>query len=135
MRPNEVLRGTGGVLRCLTFVWGCWFGAYTPSVNATEALNETNTFAQCDYELKLKDHELKHSEHWLSILGFGGSSFALIFGYFQYRKADQWKRAEFLAKEMKEFFEDSDVRNVLLMIDWAPRRINLFHAAETDPNK
>ena len=61
----------------------------------------------------------------VSILGFGGTITALLFGVFQYRRSEKWKRAEFVAKEIKEFESDPVVRNALLMIDWGARKINL----------
>jgi len=61
----------------------------------------------------------------VSILGFGGTITALLFGVFQYRRSERWKRAEFVAKEVKEFESDPVVRNALLMIDWGVRKINL----------
>ena len=71
----------------------------------------------------------------LSILSTGAAVAAFAVGFTQYLKAQRWKRAEFLAAEMKAFFADADVVNVLTMIDWAPRRINLFHIADPDSHK
>jgi hypothetical protein len=62
----------------------------------------------------------------VSILGFGGAISALIFGIRQYGRAEQWKRGEFVAKEIKEFESDPVVRNAFLMIDWGKRKVNLF---------
>ena len=75
---------------------------------------------------KQREFELKKSDHTLAILASIGTGTALIFGLWQYFRAEQWKRAEFLAKEMKEFFGDPIVQNVLTMIDWSPRPVNLF---------
>lgn len=36
----------------------------------------------------------------------------------EYRTSQNWKKAEFLAKEMKEFFDDFDVKRALWMLDW-----------------
>jgi hypothetical protein len=62
----------------------------------------------------------------VSVLGFGGTAIALLFAVRQYKRAEQWKRAEFVAKEMKDFFEDPKVRAALQLIDWGTRRFNLF---------
>lgn len=91
-------------------------------------MNDANQIAQREYELKVKEHQL-------TIFGLIGTVIALVFGYVQYRKADRWKRAEFLAKELKEFFDDPDVKNVLLMIDWGSRRINLLHIDDKNPER
>lgn len=61
----------------------------------------------------------------VSILGFGGAIGALAFGLAQYRRSEQWKRGEFVAKEIKEFESNPEVRNAIFMIDWGIREINL----------
>lgn len=61
----------------------------------------------------------------VSVLGFGGAIAALAFGLAQYRRSEQWKRGEFVAKEMKEFESNPEVRNAIFMIDWGIRPINL----------
>jgi hypothetical protein len=70
--------------------------------------------------------EMEIAKLVVSILGFGGTIVALIFGLRQYKRSEQWKREEFVAKEIKEFESNPIVRNALLMIDWGGRRINLF---------
>ena len=50
----------------------------------------------------------------------------LLAGVYQYSRAQLWKRAEFVASEMDKFFSLPRVRNVLSMIDWTRRRVNLF---------
>lgn len=62
----------------------------------------------------------------VSILGFGGALAALGFGLRQYKRAEQWKRGEFVAREIKEFESNPSVRNAMLMIDWGVRTLNLF---------
>ena len=41
-------------------------------------------------------------------------------------RSERWKEAEFLAREMKEFFADERVRTALVMVDWGLRRIKLL---------
>lgn len=48
-------------------------------------------------------------------------------GIAQYHHAEKWRRREFLAREMKEFFADPTIRNALLLVDWGGRRINIDH--------
>ena len=43
----------------------------------------------------------------------------------QYKKEKKWKKAEFVSKEIKEFKSDQAVKNVMLMLDWNEREINL----------
>lgn len=69
----------------------------------------------------------------ISILGFGGTILALAFGLRQYKRAEQWKRGEFIAKEMKDFESSPVIRNAMLLIDWGERRVNLFLAPNPAP--
>ena len=41
----------------------------------------------------------------------------------EYKKTQRWKKNEFLAREIKEFLADRDVKKVLLILDW--KRIDL----------
>ncbi|MHB8522847.1 MAG: hypothetical protein ACYDH9_19095 [Limisphaerales bacterium] len=132
------LRQTDFLFRCLTLASALWFFGHPPSSVGAETAKD-RADARRDYELKVKEDELamrdldlKLKAYRLTKFGSIGTALALVFGYIQYRKADRWKRAEFLAREMKEFFDDLDIRNVLLMIDWAPRRINLFLKEDED---
>lgn len=62
----------------------------------------------------------------VSIIGLIVASIAGIMGIRTYRRTDQWKRAEFLAKEMKEFFGNQRVQTALTLIDWGARYIKLL---------
>jgi len=90
---------------------------------------------EVELSLKLREFELKRREHWLTVFGSTGTALALFLGFWQYVKAEKWKRAEFLAREMKEFFSDVTIQNVLTMIDWSPRRVNLFLSTDPDRQK
>jgi hypothetical protein len=68
---------------------------------------------------------LKHVEIGLSIVGLAGAIVAVVVGYLQYRRSEQWKRAEFVAQEMKEFNTDTKVSLTLTMIDWGVRNLPL----------
>lgn len=57
----------------------------------------------------------------------------IVAGLGQYWQAQQWKRAEFVADEMKSFFAQTGVRKAMVMIDWGTRNINLFENDSTDP--
>jgi len=56
------------------------------------------------------------------IIGVLGLGKALI----EYTKAQRWKKAEFLAKEVKDFYADKNVQRALLMLDWNIVDIPLF---------
>lgn len=62
----------------------------------------------------------------LDATGLVGASVAFCIGLVQYRRAQQWKRAEFLAKEMKELASDLRATIALTMVDWPERLIRLY---------
>lgn len=66
----------------------------------------------------------------ISLLGFGGALSAFGFALYQFRRAEQWKRAEFIANEIKAMEAERLVQNTQTMIDWGHRRINLFALTE-----
>jgi len=74
----------------------------------------------------MSDSDLEIIKLVVSILGFSGTIAALLFALRQYKRSEQWKRSEFVAREIKEFESNPTIRNALLMIDWGERRINLF---------
>jgi hypothetical protein len=55
--------------------------------------------------------------------------FVFLRGLYEYRNAQKWRRAEWVAAEMKEFFQDPYIRNALTMLDWTDRRLPLLLAA------
>lgn len=71
------------------------------------------------------------AENQLKALALVGAAIAFIVGLLQYRKAQRWKRAEWVAEEMKEFFGDPRVRAALCMIDWGARRVELYPDRKT----
>ena len=73
----------------------------------------------------MSDPEIEIAKLVVSILGFGGTIMTIAMATRQYRRAEQWKRAEFVAKEVKEFENSLVVRNALAMVDWGARRVNL----------
>lgn len=100
---------------------------------ATAALNhcaasDAPEAATSEREIEWKEREFRLAErdYWLKLIGGLGAGAAFIVGLMQYRKGEHWKRTEFLATQMKEFFADPVIQNVLTMVDWGPRRIDLF---------
>jgi hypothetical protein len=61
----------------------------------------------------------------VTFLGEVGGFLLFLMAVSKYWKAQKWKRAEFLAKEMKEFFDTPRVKTALLLIDWGSRRLHL----------
>jgi hypothetical protein len=57
-------------------------------------------------------------------LGLIGAAFAFAVALDQYRTAQAWKRAEFVAAETKLFFEHPQVATALLLIDYSVIRLD-----------
>ena len=49
-----------------------------------------------------------------------------IIGYKRYKKDQDWKIHEFVAKEIKEFYSDPQNSKAMMMLDWQARNIELF---------
>jgi hypothetical protein len=49
----------------------------------------------------------------------------LIKGIIEYTKAQSWKKAEFISKEVKEFYSDINVQRALKFLDWDSGKIDL----------
>jgi len=69
---------------------------------------------------------------WVEIIGLVASFSAAIVALRAFLRGEQWKRAEFLAKEMKEFLDNPRVQKALLLIDWGSRRIALLDDSADD---
>jgi hypothetical protein len=68
----------------------------------------------------------------VKIAGGVGSFVAFCIAVSTYYRTERWKRAEFLAHEMKEFFASPRVQKAMLLIDWGERRINLLENVPED---
>jgi hypothetical protein len=69
------------------------------------------------------------AESWdvvLKSLALAGTAIAFGVGIWQYVKAQRWRRAEWVAQEIRSFGQDSMVQAALRMIDWGDRRVRLF---------
>lgn len=55
-----------------------------------------------------------------------GAALAFVVGLAQYRRAQQWKRVEWVAQEMKGLFGDPIVQAAMRMFEWGSRRIPLY---------
>ena len=63
----------------------------------------------------------------VSVFGLVGAVAAFSLAVIQYRRAEKWKRIEFIANEIKDFEADPMIKNALTMIDWGTRRVNLYN--------
>jgi hypothetical protein len=81
----------------------------------------------------LQTTQIEVAKLLVSTVALVGTAVAAIIAIRTFRRTEQWKRAEFLANEMKEFLDDRNVRNALLLIDWGSRQITLLD--ENAPNQ
>jgi hypothetical protein len=58
-----------------------------------------------------------------------------VVAYQSFLRTEKWKKAEFLADAMKEFFADDRVKKTLLFIDWGARRIQILPVTSPDEGK
>lgn len=61
----------------------------------------------------------------LKIGGFVITVLLFIKGVYEYTKAQKWKKAEFVSKEMKEFNNDFDMKRAMALLDWNSNEIEL----------
>jgi hypothetical protein len=78
---------------------------------------------------------IDHVKSLLTVAGYLGSFVLLLIGVLTYLRTEKWKRAEFLANEMKEFFSNSRVQKALLLIDWGCRNIQLLEDRPADQSR
>jgi hypothetical protein len=71
----------------------------------------------------------------LKAIALLGAGLAFLVGLSQYRRAQQWKRAEWVAQEMKGLFVDPMARAALFMIDWGSRRVELYPSRENESER
>src|ERR1700680_4730862 len=55
----------------------------------------------------------------LKAIALAGAAVAFVIGLLQYRKGQRWKRAEWVAQEMKALFAEPLVQAALSLIDWS----------------
>jgi len=64
-------------------------------------------------------------ESGLKIGAFAISILLLIKGIYEYTKSQKWKKAEFVSKEVKEFYNDFDIKRALILLDWNSNELDL----------
>jgi len=62
----------------------------------------------------------------IEILKILGAAAAFWIGLNQYRKSEAWKRLEFVAAEMKAFYDDAAVKLAMGMLDWRRKEVALY---------
>lgn len=72
---------------------------------------------------------------WIAIFGVFAGMIAFFSGLYQYIKAQQWKKAEFVAKEIKEFEAEPQINIALQMLDWNSREYDLLRKSSEAKKK
>lgn len=62
-----------------------------------------------------------NASNWITLTGVMTTSAAFLFGLLQYSRSQKWRRAEFAAKEFKEFKSTPIIADAMLMLDWNHR--------------
>jgi hypothetical protein len=75
---------------------------------------------------------IEHVKSLVTVAGAVGSFVVFSIGVSTYLRNEKWKRAEFLANEMKEFFGTPRVRKALFLIDWGARGLQLLEDRPAD---
>ena len=67
--------------------------------------------------------------NWIEILKLLGATAAFWIGLNQYRKSETWKRLEFVAAEIKTFYDDAAVKLAMGMLDWRRKEVALYKSS------
>ena len=78
---------------------------------------------------------IEHVKSFVTVAGAVGSFIVFSVGVSTYLRTEKWKRAEFLANEMKEFLTSPRVQRALLLIDWGYREIQLIEDRTADESR
>ena len=64
-------------------------------------------------------------EMLLKIGAFLVSIVLLLKGILEYKKAQNWKKSEFVSKEIKELLNDFEIKRALVLLDWNANNLSL----------
>jgi hypothetical protein len=78
---------------------------------------------------------LDHIKSLVTVAGAVGSFIVFSIGVSSYLRNEKWKKAEFLAKEMKEFFAAPRIQRAMFLIDWGRRRVQLLEDRPTEEGR
>lgn len=67
---------------------------------------------------------------FLELLGKFGAFVLFLIAVLKYWQSQKWKKSEFLAKEMKEFYSDPLVKKALRLVDWDSLTFNLIEGQD-----
>ncbi len=70
--------------------------------------------------------------NWIELLKIAGAGGAFWIGLSQYRKSQVWKRVEFVAAEMRFFFDDEAATSARTMLDWRRKELALYKYRKED---
>lgn len=70
-------------------------------------------------------NEVDVAKLWIESTKIAGALAVFVVGLWQYRRAQSWKRMEFIAQEMNKFRADPMVKDVFQLLDWEVRNLDL----------
>jgi hypothetical protein len=71
-------------------------------------------------------------KYFVTVAGWVSSLALFLIAVSTYLRGEKWKRAEFLANEMKGFFETPRIKRALFLIDWGSRELPLIEDRSGD---
>lgn len=74
----------------------------------------------------------EQARNWISALVGFATVAALFVAYFQWRRAEEWKRHEYVAARAHEWEKFPGAHNAFLMLEWPARNIPLFDSNQPD---
>lgn len=83
----------------------------------------------------MQTHIIDEIKSIATVAGAIGSFIVFTIGVSSYLRTEKWKKAEFLAAEMKEFLSTPRVQKALLLIDWGSREIQLLEDRPLDESR
>jgi hypothetical protein len=75
---------------------------------------------------------ISQAQFWISVAALVLATSGAIVAWQTFLRSERWKEAEFLAREMKDFFGDQRVQTALIMVDWNLRRVKLLEDTAED---
>jgi hypothetical protein len=75
---------------------------------------------------------LASSDSWLEIAKMVGALTAFVVGLLHYRLGQKWKRAQFVADEVRRFRDNPKVAMAVAMLDYNEKRLPLFPDTQGD---
>ena len=118
----------------IVFLFAMALACFGSQVKSSTAFNSSQPAVQREKDHGAMPDTATYSN--LEIAKIGGAGIAFSIGLWQYMRAQRWKRVEFVASEMKSFFNDDAAKAAMLMLDWSEKDIEIHrHRDSNDHSK